>query len=212
MAEKPNLDVREHARRRFNEHCPGATGEDVLAAIAAGEDVSPALAAAVTARARVHPGRYVASEDGRGMFVVHGGVVVTYLRLANRARELLAAKVAPPAGPCTPILRWLRSLQAAGCLECPAGTVCPACDGTGTWPRPGVNPLDAEAARFAYRVHGQPATTSWTLRGALQPAPSTWPVHVDVLDGWGGDVMEVLVCTRTAGLRLGLVDRKGKSS
>lgn len=86
-----------HAHHRFRQHHPTATPDDVAAAVYAGREVDPDLARSLIGRApcRVHSSIYIASCDGRGMFVLtpEQAAVITYLRLSLGARFLLCGDV-----------------------------------------------------------------------------------------------------------------------
>lgn len=107
------MELSAHALYRFREHHPEATSAQARDAWEQGEDVSQELAAAVLCRrpqsARDH---YRLTLDGRGIFVVKGEVVVTYLRLSVVATKILRPETPPVVVPVVvPVVEPVAALR-----------------------------------------------------------------------------------------------------
>lgn len=93
------LRVSRHALERHQAHHPDADHLDVLLAIIEGQRIDGDLAMALMGRCgRTESDVFVASRDSRGIYVITGdGMVVTYVRLVERAVEILRSPSPEPA-------------------------------------------------------------------------------------------------------------------
>ena len=82
--------ITRHAVERYRQHYPGASPGDILLDFNQGEDISPDVALTLVGR---DPGKttseYRLSHERRGMFVVEGGALVTYLRFGQMQQNFV---------------------------------------------------------------------------------------------------------------------------